>query len=361
MVEYLSGNRIQGSSTLTSSPPQTSWKELDRVTLGSTSTSFGTTFADKDNIMVLLSWSRESGASADPNLQLGDTSADTGSNYARRLSANGGTDSTNTSADYVSKWATGAGSDVMNFQQIQFSNIANQEKLGIEHGIFSGGTGAGTTPNRTENVFKWANTSAQAGYIRYHAASGTTFSAGSEIVVLGCDNDEADSGTNFWQELADVELSSGTSNTIDTGTFTAKKYLYLEFYSIPSGSQSYSVMRFNLDEGNNYASRYSTNGGTDAHHGGNNYILFYAPLNNSERFMSAFIVNNSSKEKLVVGEGVSQNTAGAGNAPERRELTGKWANTSNSITSIQMHSDSDDDNPSRLFAAGTRVKVWGSD
>ena len=279
-------------------------------------------------------------------------------NYSDRRSENGGSEATT-----VNRTSNGIISDALTkdtFIVGEMVNITGQEKLVNWDMVGNNTAGAGNVPDRYETVGKFTG-SAQINRMRFNNSSSVSNEIGSEIVILGCDNDEADSGTNFWQELADVELSSGTSNTIDTGTFTAKKYLYLQFYSIPSGSQSYSVMRFNLDEGNNYASRYSTNGGSDASHGGNNYILFYAPLNNSERFMSAFIVNNSSKEKLVVGEGVSQNTAGAGNAPERRELTGKWANTSNSITSIQMHSDSDDDNPSRLFAAGTRVKVWGSD
>ena len=352
MVEYLSGNRIQGSSTLASSPPQTSWKELDRVTLGSTSTSFGTTFADKDNIMVLLSWSRESGASADPKLQLGDTSADTGSNYARRLSANGGTDSTNTSADYISKWATGAGSDVMNFQQIQFPNIANQEKLGIEHSIFSGGTGAGTAPNRTENVFKWANTSAQVGYIRYHAASGTTFSAGSEIVVLGCDNDEADSGTNFWQELANVELTS-TSDDIDSGTFTAKKYLWVQIKSNKTGSPEGKI-QFNNDAGANYAERHEDNFGSDYTNTSRSWIDDYVMNGTGGGFLNMFIINESSKEKLVIVE--SQSNPSGNNAPFSYKGVFKWANTSDQITSIKLFNTHSGD-----WTSGSSIKVWGSD
>ena len=357
MVEYLSGERIQGSSTLTSSPPQTSWKELDRVTLTSAGDTLDSgTITAKDNMMILTHII----PSGNTDAVVYRFNSDTGTNYAVRKSDNGGSDSTNVNENGMNFKSTN--DSHVSFSVSEFANIATQEKLGINHTVTDNGGGAGNAPNRKEMVGKWANTSNAVTNVKAVNRDGSgDFNTGSELVVLGFDNDEADSGTNFWQELADVELSSGTSNTIDTGTFTAKKYLYLQFYSIPSGSQSYSVMRFNLDEGNNYASRYSTNGGSDASHGGNNYILFYAPLNNSERFMSAFIVNNSSKEKLVVGEGVSQNTAGAGNAPERRELTGKWANTSNSITSIQMHSDSDDDNPSRLFAAGTRVKVWGSD
>ena len=49
MVEYLDGGRIQGSSTLTVPPAKTSWKELDRVTLGSTGDTLDTsTFTAKE-------------------------------------------------------------------------------------------------------------------------------------------------------------------------------------------------------------------------------------------------------------------------------------------------------------------------
>ena len=47
---------------------------------------------------------------------------------------------------------------------------------------------------------------------------------------------------------------------------------------------------------------------------------------------------------------------GAGNAPSRRELSGKWANTSNQITSIKVK-----ENGSGGWASGTILKVWGAD
>ena len=56
-----------------------------------------------------------------------------------------------------------------------------------------------------------------------------------------------------------------------------------------------------------------------------------------------------------MSEAVSQSTAGS-NAPWRRELVGKWANTSSAITSVDMI------NPeSGSFAAGSYLKVWGAD
>ena len=54
MVEYLSGNRIQGSSTLTASPPQTAWKQVGYEKLTSAATSITCSFTPKDYMMFLF-------------------------------------------------------------------------------------------------------------------------------------------------------------------------------------------------------------------------------------------------------------------------------------------------------------------
>ena len=48
-----------------------------------------------------------------------------------------------------------------------------------------------------------------------------------------------------------------------------------------------------------------------------------------------FIFNKSDKEKLATIEQLRASDAGAGNNPARKELAGKWANTSAQITSVQ--------------------------
>jgi len=357
-IKYLATGRLQGttaertalSGTTPTAIPQTSWKELGRTTLSGTADDITvSSLVAKDNIMV-LSHIIPSGV-LNNVMRLGNGSIDTGSNYAGRYSENGGSDGTDTSATYMVDDRSAEAND--QFWTTSITNIANQEKLAITDICKRGTAGAGNAPERVENVGKWTNTSNVLDTFSLHNFGGGDMASGSEVVVLGCDNDEADSGTNFWQELADIEVTSGS--TIDTGTITAKKYLWLDLYTVPSGSESYSNLRFNSDTGSNYASRYNTNGGSDSTSTGGSTILFYAPTNNTERYMSAFIINKSDKEKLVIGEGIAQTTAGAGNAPERRELLGKWANTSSSITSIQVISSSGS------FTTGTRLRVWGSD
>ena len=80
-IKYLAGERLIGTAaertalTYTGSPPQTSWKELDRVTLSGTSDTMDTgTFTAKDNLMFLVHIIRSGSVSVDMTFN-----ADTGS------------------------------------------------------------------------------------------------------------------------------------------------------------------------------------------------------------------------------------------------------------------------------------------
>ena len=72
-------------------------------------------------------------------------------------------------------------------------------------------------------------------------------------------------------------------------------------------------------------------------------------------FMNFFIINKSDKEKLCIGEAISQESAGAGNAPVRWEIVGKWANTSAQANILGFK-----DSGSGSFAASS-LKIWGFD
>ena len=68
-----------------------------------------------------------------------------------------------------------------------------------------------------------------------------------------------------------------------------------------------------------------------------------------------FIVNWANREKLAVGQAM-WGTTGASNNPSARELSGKWANSSDQITSIKIK-----ENASGGWASGSILKVWGAD
>ena len=352
-IKYLSGKRLQGTAAERTalnlgSPPQTSWKELARASLsGAGDTITTSTFTAKDNIKVLV-FGLASG-NIEAALQVGNGSIDTGSNYAVRWQVNG-TNGTGQSKPAIDTNHTASGNEFIEYDIV---NIAGQEKLVIAKLVDSASAGA-NAPNRVEHVGKWSNTSNQINIVQAKNVGGGSFDTGSEIVVLGYDNDEADSGTNFWQELASVELSSA-GDTITSGVFTAKKYLMIQCNMIATGAASMELT-FNNDTGSNYARRRSQNGGTDNTSTSRaNIDIGFGDTTDETAFFDMYIINKSDKEKLLISE-LNATSSGAGNAPHRREIVGKWTNTSNQITRVDIT------NPdSGSFNTGTILKVWGAD
>ena len=315
------------------------WVELGRYTAGSTTTNLSvSSLPDKRYYMILENVL----VSSDTSHNQITFNSDTGSNYAWRTSSDGGADATGTSQTYIENQSVDA---TPHFLVGYLANYASKEKLLMYHTIKQNTAGAGSAPTRKETVAKWANTSNA--FNKWNTYKNTA-AAGSELVILGYD--PADTHTNnFWEELASVE-ASGTVTSLDTGTFTAKKYLWIQCFMKPSGSPSFSPI-FNNDTGSNYAFRYSDNGGTDAT---NTSQTDLGTLNQgySNTFTNIFVINNQSNEKLCLVHGINQTTAGAGYAPARRELVAKWANTSNQITSFKVSGSS--------IASGSIIKVWGA-
>ena len=295
---YLSGGRIQGRSddALLTAVPQTSWKELGRTTLSSTSNTIDvTSLASKDNLMVIMSGGRSSGNDVSYRYN-----ADTGSNYAGKENYNGGSDNNYNSQNHNRVFGGGT----MNFDVQFITNKSNKEKRMIGHGTHSS-TGAGSVPTRVERVQKWANTSDSISQVNLFNLTAGNFDSGAEVVVLGMDNDEADSGTNFWQELTVKELSSA-GDTIDTGTFTAKKYLKVDVF-IKATSAVRTQFQFRSDTSSSYVNRNSKNGGSDTTNTSQAKIYLNDHERSSDGYSVAYITNVASKEKLLIYEDIWQN------------------------------------------------------
>ena len=340
-----------GTASVSGTTANTSWKELARGTLSSGADTINSgTFTAKDNIMV-LQYNINSG-SVRTGLRF---NADSGNNYAHRRSVNGASDQTNTSHNRIVADTDVDGTD---FTVSEFNNISAQEKLGILSRVHQSGSGAGNAPEREEMVGKWANTSSQITSIQSVNTETGDFDTGSEIVVLGYDNDEADSGTNFWQELASVELGSD-GDLIDSNTFTAKKYLMIEAVGYRTNASIIPALRVGngtLDTGSNYARRQSVNGGSDGTVTGQSSMGGDSGAGYLTHDVY-FIINKSDKEKLIINECIIT-ASGAGSAPDRAEIVGKWANTSaqiNRVGYLNVGGGSSD------FGSGSSLKVWGAD
>jgi len=201
MVEYLSGGRVQGTSTLSSSPPQTSWKQLDKVTLDSASSTLdcngsGSGFTAKENLRILVFI--PSGNAHHGYLYFNGDDGGTNNNYARRLKING-TDATTDDDDEINFTHD---TNTTKFAVLDINNTSGVEKLVTGTYIDNGTAGGTNTVNRMSEAYKWANTTGQITRVTLHNNTGsTTFPVGTEIVILGYNNDESDSGTVFYKEL----------------------------------------------------------------------------------------------------------------------------------------------------------------
>ena len=325
------------------------WKELGRTTLGSAGDTISVgSLADKRYLMFLCD-TLNTGGSTQPRIRGGNSTVDTGSNYSQRMQRNGAADATGTSDQSTYLY------DADNSPQFMvgyYANLSAKEKLGLGHTVVQSTAGAGTAPLRQETVWKHAFTSNPYDVISINNIYGAgDFNTGSELVVLGWDESDTHT-TNFWEELASVELGSASA-TLDSGTFTAKKYLWIQAYI--NATTVDTGLTFNSDTGNNYARRWSDDGASDGTAVNGNNIQ--VDRGNSTQFLNMFIVNNSANEKLGMYETVTQNTAGAGNVPSRREMVFKWTNTSSQITkSVFTKKGSGTD-----LQAGSIIKVWGHD
>ena len=326
------------------------WVELGRTSGSGTTNIDVTSLVNKRYYMILTSAFQT--GNPDVKLQVGNGSFDTGSNYASRWSEVGGADSTQTSASNLIYDPIGATFE-RRFGVGYVANKSDKEKLFINHNVASDGTSAGVSPRRAEMVGKWANTASVIDRIRFLSV-GANFTSSDEMVVLGWDPADTHT-TNFWTELYSGDLSAGAATNIDSGTITAKKYLWVQLYTQQSVDSDYLVT-FNGDNaGTTYARRYMHDGVTEITGVSQaNFTLVSRPAN-LPQFTNMFIINNSANEKLVIAHQVNQMTAGAGTAPTRTEYVGKWANTSAQITSINVKSGSGN------LATKTILKVWGSD
>ena len=157
-----------------------------------------------------------------------------------------------------------------------------------------------------------------------------------------------------WGKAGSTTLSSAGDN-ITVSDMTASENNAIMLHKINSGNVN-PLLTFNSDSGSNYAWRYSSNGGTDSTVT-NGTKLEMAVTGITPTLFTIFYVNNiSAEEKLVIGNTVEQNTAGAGTAPQRMEVVGKWTNTSSQITALNFGNDATGD-----YAIDSNASVLGSD
>jgi hypothetical protein len=161
------------------------WAKSTSVDGTGASTYTSATFTST-KFMTILNFTEATTALND-YFRVGNTTIDTGSNFAWRSSQNGTADSTATSRSegLINQSATTDAGEI-GFRVIYAVNIASEEKLFIHHIVDQVSSGAGAAPNRREATNKWANTSNQIDVVGSYSASGT-YNANSNISVIGSD------------------------------------------------------------------------------------------------------------------------------------------------------------------------------
>jgi hypothetical protein len=352
-IEWLAGNRLRGT---TSERPALSlpsgsvggWVEVGRTTLGSAGDTIDvTSLPDKRYYMVLHNSISTGNITSSVRLN-----GDSGNNYAWRYNDSGTvpdpTPITNNNAMNAGDRNPPTGGDAWAVSYL--ANKSGKEKLMYSTGLQRNTAGSGTAPTRGETASKWTGTDVIDQITSVNQESGD-WASGSEMVVLGWNPADTHT-TNFWEELASVELSSA-GDILSSGTFTAKKYLWVQVATVASGATN-AKMTFNNDTGSNYAWVYSADGGSDTASTGD--INIQPNIANENALYNMFIVNNSANEKLCIIHTVDSSTAGSGTAPQRLEVVGKWANTSSQITEIDFNNTA-----GGSYDTGSIIKVWGSD
>lgn len=167
--------------------------------------------------------------------------------------------------------------------------------------------------------------------------------------------DWASTGANagiWWEEIGRTTLS-GAGDTITVSSIAARKYLKVIVHVLDTGGTITATIRFNNNSGNNYAYRRLTNG-ADATSTSQSSITIAPDAVALDQYAVVDIINVATAVKMVISNSMSEGTAGAANAPSQRLITGKWVNTADQITRIDVVNTGTGD-----FAIGSEVVVLG--
>ena len=160
-----------------------------------------------------------------------------------------------------------------------------------------------------------------------------------------------------WQKLGSTTLTSA-GDKITVSGFTAKKFNQVLTNKIPDGASFANIQlgSTTIDTGSNYAYRWSESGATDQTAVDEDKIaheVFYSST--KDTFLVAYINNIATAEKLCISFSGGEVAEGAGTAPYRAQLVGKWVNTDNQYDIIEADNDGagDFDVNSNLTDLGT--------
>ena len=165
---------------------------------------------------------------------------------------------------------------------------------------------------------------------------------------MGCDDEEANSGTNFWNEIDSV-VGAGSSSTLTTDTFSAKKYLEFSIYTTAyvDGKILFNSTASETDSNR----RYMPNGTTSTENVNQNGIQVLYDL--APALIHGWTCNVSANEKLLLINSGETNNATGGSELYRMEVVAKWTKMGEDITKMFLTKSSTN------FTTDERLRLWG--
>ena len=156
------------------------WEVIGTTTLTGSADVLTISDMTANKFLCIMCETIPSGA-ANPKMTLNN---DTGSNYARRRSEEGGADATATNQTEID---FGRDTTELVFSISFMANIATEEKLVIMNNVTNNTNGAGNVPKRSEMVWKWVNTSDSITRTDVTNSQTGDFATGSNVSVFGTD------------------------------------------------------------------------------------------------------------------------------------------------------------------------------
>lgn len=158
----------------------------------------------------------------------------------------------------------------------------------------------------------------------------------------------------WYHEIGRTTLSS-SADVITVSSLPARKYLRVIIILLATGGTIDAQVTFNSDTATNYTHRFANDQAADTTTtSAANVNLKSAAATNG--FIEMQIINISSSEKQFIATANNGSAAGAANAVQRREMAGKWANTSAQISTIAVNNTG-----TGSFNTGSEVVVLGHD
>ena len=162
-----------------------------------------------------------------------------------------------------------------------------------------------------------------------------------------------------WNKLGTTTLGSA-GDDLDITSMTASKFNMIMNHWISITSTTTASLTLDNTGGNDYAYRYSTNGGSDSISvsQANVQVGLGGIPSGSSNFDINYSVNIDGKEKLIIGHNITSATAGAGTSPSRRESVYKKDTTTDSGQYTRIDYNNAD---AGSFDTDSNLSVIGSD